>query len=157
MALPHKCCNRRELESLIGHLHHAVKVVWPSRTFLRCMIDLLCRFRKRDHLIRLNSEFHLNLLWWHQFSSQWHGVSFWSFPGLLPTADVELSSYAVGSLGYGPFLEGFWFTESWAPSQQQQASSNRCPRLGPLVVLKECVLSLRQQCCSPHREFKFPA
>ena len=33
-----KHCNRRELESLIGHLHHAAKVVWPSRTFL-CRID----------------------------------------------------------------------------------------------------------------------
>ena len=157
MALPHKCCNRCELESLIGHLLHADKVVWPSRTFLRRTIDLLCRFRKRDHLIRFNNEFHLNLLWWHQFSSQWHGVSFWLFPALLPTADVELSSDAAGSLGYGAFLEGFWFTESRAPSQQQQASSNRCPRLGPLVVLKACVPSLRQQCCSPHREFQFPA
>ena len=26
-------CNRQELESLIGHLHHATKVVWPSQTF----------------------------------------------------------------------------------------------------------------------------
>ena len=28
-------CTRRQLESLIGHLHHAAKVVWPGRTFLR--------------------------------------------------------------------------------------------------------------------------
>ena len=34
-------CTRRQLESLIGHLHHAAKVVWPGRTFLRRMIDLL--------------------------------------------------------------------------------------------------------------------
>mgnify|MGYP002259925768 CR=1 FL=1 len=27
-------CTRRQLESLIGHLHHAAKVVWPGRTFL---------------------------------------------------------------------------------------------------------------------------
>lgn len=26
-------CNRHQLESLIGHLHHAAKVVWPGRTF----------------------------------------------------------------------------------------------------------------------------
>ena len=26
-------CNRRQLKSLIGHLHHAAKVVWPGRTF----------------------------------------------------------------------------------------------------------------------------
>ena len=51
--LPRKWCNRHELESLIGHLHHAAKVVWPGRTFLCCMIDLLCCFR-RDHPIHLN-------------------------------------------------------------------------------------------------------
>ena len=33
--LPRKSCNRCDLESLICHLHHAAKVVWPGRTFLR--------------------------------------------------------------------------------------------------------------------------
>ena len=28
--LPCKWCFRQELESLIGHLHHAAKVVWPG-------------------------------------------------------------------------------------------------------------------------------
>ena len=127
-----KHCNRCELESLIGHLHHAAKVVWPGRTFLCRMIDLLCYFRKMDHLIRLNSEFHLDLLWWHQFLSQWHGVSFWLFPGLLPVADVEVSSDVAGSLGYGTFLKGFWFAGSWAPSQQQQAITYK--ELFPVVI-----------------------
>ena len=33
-------CSRRELESLIGHLHHAAKVVWPGRIFLHRVINL---------------------------------------------------------------------------------------------------------------------
>ena len=40
----HRWCPRAQLESLIGNLHHAAKVVWPGRTFLRRMIDLLCCF-----------------------------------------------------------------------------------------------------------------
>ena len=36
-----KVCTRRELESLIGLLNHACKVLRPGRTFLRRMIDLL--------------------------------------------------------------------------------------------------------------------
>ena len=103
-------CKRRELELAI-YIMLPKKVVWPDRTFLRCMIDFLCCFRKKDHPIRLNSEFHL----------RWHDVSFSLFPGLLPTADVEVSSDAAGSLGYGAFLKGFWFVGSWAPSQQQQS------------------------------------
>ena len=130
--LPRRCCNRRELESLIGHLHHAAKVVWPGRTFLRRMIDLLCCFRKKDFPIRLNKEFHLDLRWWHQFLSQWHGVSFWLFPGLSPEADVEVSSDAAGSLGYGAFLKDCWFAGPWAPSQQQQSIAYK--ELFPVVI-----------------------
>ena len=54
-------CTRRYLESLIGSLHHACRVVVPGRTFLRRMIDLLCCFRHRAHPIRLNVEFHRDL------------------------------------------------------------------------------------------------
>jgi len=141
--LPHKCCNRRELASLIGHLHHAAKVVWPGRTFLRRMIDLLCCFCKKDHPICLNSEFHLNLLLWHQFLLEWHGVSFWLFPGLLPAADVEVSSDAAGSLGYGLLVHGVLSTAVVNHLRRTVPSSNRCPCLGPLVVPKTCARSLR--------------
>ena len=125
-------CNRRELESLIGHLHHAAKVVWPGRTFLRRMIDLLGCFRKKDHPIRLNKEFHRDLQWWHQFLVDWHGVNFWLFPGNTPTAGVEVSSDAAGSLGFGVYLEGMWFTGSWMPSQREQSIAYK--ELFPVVV-----------------------
>ena len=55
-------CSRHELDPLIGHLHHA-KVVWPGPPFLRQMVNLLQCFRKWDHPICLNSEFHLDLQW----------------------------------------------------------------------------------------------
>ena len=51
-------CNKKQLKSLIGNLHHAAMVVWPGRTFIRKMINLLCCFRRDDHHpIRLNREF----------------------------------------------------------------------------------------------------
>ena len=130
--LPRKWCNRYELESLIGHLHHAAKVVWPGRTFLRRMIDLLCCFRRRDHPIRLNREFHLDLLWWHQFLEDWHGVSFWLFPGLLPEADIKVSSDAAGAFGYGAYMKGQWFAGSWAPSQELHSIAYK--ELFPIVL-----------------------
>ena len=130
--LPRKWCNRQELESLIGHLHHAAKVVWPGRTFLRRMIDLLFCFRRKDHPVRLNREFHLDLQWWHHFLSDWHGVSFWLFSGLVPEAGVEVSSDAAGSIGFGAHLKGYWFAGSWAPSQQQQSVAYK--ELFPVVI-----------------------
>ena len=54
-------CTWKELESLIGNLQHACKVVSLGRTFLRRMINLLSAFRRDDHPIRPNREFHLDL------------------------------------------------------------------------------------------------
>ena len=75
-------CTRCQLESLIGHLYHAAKAVWPGRTFLCRMINLLCCFRSRDHPIRFNAEFQLDIQWWHDFLASLHGVSFRLFPGM---------------------------------------------------------------------------
>lgn len=126
-----KWCNRGQLESLIGHLQHAAKVVWPDRTFLRWMIDLLCCFRNRDHPIRLNHEFRLDLEWWHTLSS-WNDVSFWLFPGLSPPADVEVISDTSGSLGFGAYLNGAWFSGSCADQQQSQSIAYK--ELFPVVL-----------------------
>ena len=54
-------CRKWELESLIGHSHHAAKVGWPGRAFLRWFIDLLCCFHNKDHPIWINQEFRLDL------------------------------------------------------------------------------------------------
>ena len=62
--IPRRWCRKRELESLLGHLHHAAKVVWPERAFLRRCIDLLCCFRNKDHPVWINQEFRLDLQWW---------------------------------------------------------------------------------------------
>ena len=125
-------CTRHQLESLIGHLHHAAKVVWPGRTFLRRMIDLLRCFRKRDHPIRLNAEFHLDLQWWLQFLSSWNGVAFWLFPGMAAAPDLEVTSDASGSLGFGAYFRGEWFSGSWTTSQGSQSIAYK--ELFPVVI-----------------------
>ena len=54
--MPNGWCRKQELESLIGHLHHAAKVVWPGRAFLRQFINLLCCFRNKNHSVQINQE-----------------------------------------------------------------------------------------------------
>ena len=66
-------------------------------------------FCKKDHPIRLNKEFHLDLQWWDHLLAQWHGVSFWLYPGPSAAVDLEVASDADGSLGFGAYFKGFWF------------------------------------------------
>ena len=109
-----RTCHRQELESLIGHLHHACKVVRPGRTFLRRMIDLLTRFRNRSHPIRLNLEFRRDLHWWLSFFHAWNGISFFLTPGLAPLPDLFVASDAAGSTGFGAIWRSHWFFGSWS-------------------------------------------
>lgn len=122
-------CTRRQLELLIGHLHHAAKVVWPGRTFLHHMINLLCCFRSCDHPIRLNAKFHLDIQWRHDFLASWHGVSFWLFPGMSAPSDVEVTSEVAGALGFRAFSIQ---SGSVVPSQMHQSIAYK--ELFPVVV-----------------------
>ena len=51
----------RELQSLIGTLNFACKVVTPGRPFLRRLIDLTIGISKPNYHIRLNREARLDL------------------------------------------------------------------------------------------------
>ena len=62
-------CTKKELESLIGTLHHLCKVIPQS-------ILLLSAFWRDDHPIRLNREFHLDLSWSREFFNFWDGLRF---------------------------------------------------------------------------------
>ena len=73
-----KTCGRRELESLIGMLNHACKVVRAGRSFLRRMIDLLHSRSRNSHQgrnlpFRLNVEFRADLaLFFQRYHWQHH-------------------------------------------------------------------------------------
>ena len=125
-------CKRKDLESLIGHLQHACKVVPQGRSFLRRMINLLCAFRRDDHPIRLNQEFFLDLAWWQEFFQSWNGCSFLQYPLWAPIPDFEVSSDASGALGYGAVFQGHWFSGAWLPSQVSQSIEYK--ELFPIVV-----------------------
>ena len=74
-----KAARRKELESLLGLLQHAAKVVAPGRRFVRRIIQALTGVKHRDHYVRLGAEIRSDLLWWHRFLDKWNGV------GILPT------------------------------------------------------------------------
>lgn len=114
-----KACSRRNLESLIGLLNHACKVVRPSRSFLRRMLDLLmgsARTSRHGGLVRLNKAFRADLAWWREFVAEWNGVGFTPFTPLLRphSTPVELVSDASGTWGCGAFWGTHWFQIQWS-------------------------------------------
>ena len=110
------------MESLIGHLQHACKVIPQDRTFLHVwqMINLLSAFRWDGHTIRLNQDFRLNLPWWHEFFHSWDGFSFLLCPQWAPLPEFHVSSDAAGALGYSTIIDN-----GLAPSTRQVYGSSQ--------------------------------
>ena len=129
--MPRRWCRKQELESLIGHLHHAAKVVWPGRAFLCQFIDLLCCFITRPSF-RINQEFRLDLQWWPQFLSSWCGVGFWLYPGMSAATDLEVKSDSAGAIGFGAYSRGQWFYGAWSTVQASQSTAYQ--ELFPVVI-----------------------
>ena len=131
-----RACTRKELESLIGLLNHACKVVRSGRSFLRRMIDLLHAVHHPPNSkipIRLNAGFRADLAWWQEFVAQWNGISFLQPPSQLP--GTELYSDSSGKWGRGAWQEGSWLQAEWNP--QSQALSIAEKELIPIILACE--------------------
>ena len=104
-----------ELQSLIGTLQFACKVVVPGRTFLQRIINLTRGVPSRFHHVRLNKEFFKDIAMWKSFLSSWNGRSFFLDSALTPTPDLELYTDAASTVGFGGFFRGKWFQGKWPP------------------------------------------
>ena len=112
--LSKKSCTLHELQSLIGTLQFACRVVVPSRAFLQRMINLTRGVTKPHHHIKLNSSFHKDVAMWLVFLEQWNGTNVFLDTAPTNSPELEFSTDAFGSLGYGAFFNNFWFQGKWS-------------------------------------------
>ena len=95
----------QELQSLIGTLNFACKVISPGRPFLQRMIALTRGVKKPHRHIKLTAGFFKDLDMWSLFIEQWNGIglflsSFWD-----TSETLSLFTDASGSIGYGDFFK----------------------------------------------------
>jgi len=107
-----KTCRKQQLESLIGTLQHACRVVKPGRAFLRRMIELLRTpsATRGHHHIRLNLDFRADLQWWRTFAIHWNGIAMFPLP-VRPS--FEVTSDASGQWGCGVWSQRRWLQFQW--------------------------------------------
>jgi len=103
---------KKELESLVGLLQFATKVVRPGRCFLRRLYSMKDIGSKPNHHVRLNRPAMADIIWWHTFISHWNGISMlWDVGG--KEADFTITTDASGSWGCGAYWEKAWFHFQW--------------------------------------------
>ena len=126
--------SRRDLESLVGMLQDASRVVRPGRIFLRRIYNLLAQTAqfKQHYTVRLNREFQADVEWWFTFIQSWNGVSILR-PIRTDNPDAEVWSDASGSGGCGAHWLGQWFQLPWL-SLPIASESIAAKELFPIIV-----------------------
>lgn len=103
----------RELQSVIGLLNFACKVVRPGRAFLRRLINLTIGFVKPFHHIRMTKTAKADLYTWLSFLQKFNGKSFFLSDEWLSDTSLHLYTDASGPLGYGAVFGSNWFHGVW--------------------------------------------
>ena len=85
---------KHNLQSLLGLLQHATKVIQPRRTFVQGLHALQSVGSFSHHQIHLNGAFRADICWWHTFVDSWNGLS------LLCSAGICFSDGIVVSDAY---------------------------------------------------------
>ena len=113
-----KTCTLKELQSLIGTLNFACKVIPPGRPYLQRMIELTRNIKQPHHHIKLSTGFFKDLEMWKEFILDWNGASFFLSSEWQDSEWLDLHTDASGALGYGGIFGSKWFQGKWEPNQQ---------------------------------------
>ena len=98
-----------ELQSVIGLLNFACRVIIPGRAFLRRLIDLTKGLSKPRHHVRLNSDARRDLRAWLYFLQHYNGISILRKQIWVQSDNIRLYSDAASTAGYAAILGGRWF------------------------------------------------
>lgn len=105
----------RQLQSLLGLMVFACRVLPMGRTFSR-RLSLATRGASRpDHRIRLTKHLKGDLLVWREFLHSYNGRTCCQEPEV-SSDDIALFTDASGSVGFGAILDTEWCAESWPES-----------------------------------------
>lgn len=106
-----KAASKRQLQSLLGHLHHAATVVAPGRSFTHSLIQALKRLTYPSHKVRLSAQARDDIAWWGLFLCEWNGIAYFA----KPRKAIKVVSDASGTWGCAAIEEstGHWCQVSW--------------------------------------------
>lgn len=107
----------RDLQSLIGSLNFACRVVSPGRAFCRRLINATIGITKPHHRVKLNHNIKQDLRIWQVFLQSFNGVSVINRP-FLDSQTIQLFTDSAGGNhgGFGIYFGGRWAHGSWPPA-----------------------------------------
>ncbi|XP_077977132.1 uncharacterized protein LOC144432735 [Glandiceps talaboti] len=105
-----------ELQSLIGTLNFACRVIVPGRPFLRRLIDLTVGIKAKHHHIKLSQETKADLNTWKHFIGNFNGKTMFFEEKWETSVSLHLYTDAAQSLGFGAIFGPHWLFGEWPAS-----------------------------------------
>ena len=115
-ALARKTMILRELQSLLGHLNFACRVVVPGRAFLRRVYALTHKVQKPYHHVKMTKEVKADFRTLIHFLSEYNGRSFFLLDSVYTERSLKLYTDSSKSIGYGAVLGDEWLYGTWPES-----------------------------------------
>lgn len=103
------------MQSLIGSLNFACRVIAPGRAFCRRFINSTIGIKKPYHKIRVSGQMKKDLQLWLQFLAAYNGITLITDPCWLSNIDLQLYTDSAGGPlgGYGIYFAGHWSQGVW--------------------------------------------
>ncbi|XP_072254328.1 uncharacterized protein, partial [Pyxicephalus adspersus] len=114
-ALERRKMRLQEVQSLLGKLNFACRVIRMGRIFCRRLAAATAGVRAPSHFVRLSKEVKADLRVWEQFLVAFNGRALW-LEGPVTAVDLELFTDAAGSTGFGAYFGGKWCAGAWPQS-----------------------------------------
>ncbi|WAR01906.1 hypothetical protein MAR_008464 [Mya arenaria] len=89
----------KQLQSLLGHLNFACKVIKPGRCFLRRLYDLT---------IRCTNQTRADIALWHKFLNEYNGCTLFTGDRFTTSTTLKLFTDAAGSKGFACTHRSSW-------------------------------------------------
>lgn len=114
----------KQLQSLLGRLSFAGRVVFMARPFLRRTFRFLTAFRRKHHHLRLPPACRRDLQMWQTFMSLGLGPC-WIDKTRHSNFDLHLFADASASHGFGVTCGTNWAAEAWGPHFGEERRANQ--------------------------------
>ncbi|XP_073518808.1 uncharacterized protein [Phyllobates terribilis] len=125
----------RELQSLLGKLNFALRIMPMGRAFCRRLSLATAGAKSPHHFIRLRKELRDDLGIWAQFLESYNGKSVWIAP-VVNASELGLCIDVSKKQGFAILFRGSWFEEKWPASWRDRnlLDNHTLINLFPIVV-----------------------
>lgn len=105
----------KELQSILGHLNFACKVIKPGRCFLRRLYDLTSGKYLSHHFIKLNKDCRADLKLWSTFLHKYNGCTLLTNDRFISSITLNLYSDAASTKGFACMHHNAWTYGAFPP------------------------------------------